>query len=233
MRSFWEVKMTTVKLATLMLVLAAGPALGQSVVSFELELGGDNHGAHCASGGNILFTAGSPSEGQVLALGSTITWDARVLASGVQQSGNGAGHAVKGVANFVFDLELYKDSIAPENLATDAVFESSTNDGDDGCVTAAAAFAFSMNAFSLGPGRVIDPLQGTLPKFSGGPNMDVYTYPNAAWQPGILLGMGAGYSKWNRTGGGALFTTAGVGQPPGPGDPTAGTWAPGRSARGR
>ena len=102
----------------------------------------------------------------------------------------------------VFNIELYKDSIAPGNLATSATFLSNINDGQNGDPLASAAFAVSYAA--NGNGRLIDTL------LNGGPRLEpIFTYPTA--QPGKLIGQGAGYKEWNRTGNTSVFTLAGVG----------------------
>ncbi len=234
--------MRSFKVASVVLILVAGQALAQSVVSFELELGGDNHGARCVEdgGSEVFFTPGSPDDGQGLSQTEPITWDVRITANGVQQQGNGAGYAVRGVANFVVTLGLYKDSVDPANLVADVDFYSTVQDGNGGCELAGSAFAFSIDGNGWGPERVID-LFARSPY--GGANMDVWTYPTGpppgpppTWQygeTGTLLGMGAGYSQWDR-GGGSAHTVAGVGQvAPDPGDPTYGPLGTGPICEGQ
>lgn len=214
MRLLREVKMRTVMLASVMAVLVAGSAMGQSVVAFELELGGDNHGVGCVGPGTA-FTSGTTAETEVYAPGTQITWAARLSAAGTQVGGNGSGFACKGAANIVFDLELRQGTEAGPLMPV--TFYSTANDGVGGCPNSAAAMTVKVNPFNLGPGRLIDPLTGGA--FTGGVHMDVHTYPTA--EPGTLLGMGCGYHNWSRSGGGATMTVAGVGQTSG-GDPTAG-----------
>jgi len=180
----------------------SGHALGDSVVNYSLGLQsatpGSSYADYVADYPNQLYPAGSQADGLSFPLDSKITWDMTLEAYGVQAAGNGAGYEIQGVANFVYDLELHAGT-AEGPLVAAATFMSDINTGSP---LASAAFARSMNLFDLGPGRVIDGIM------SGGPMMGTYTYPTNP-SDGTLLGMGAGYSSWSRTG--LTLTTAGVG----------------------
>ena len=203
--------MGILKLASVVPVLVAGQAFGASLVEFKA-------GLQCASGSYAqyvsdwkggtpsLFPAGNQSDGQTFGANDVLVWDVTLTASGVQQNGAGAGQPIKGVANFVFDIELHAGT-AGGPLVAAANFQSNVNDGTGSDPTASAAFAASCNLFNLGPGRVIDGLGGA-PK--GGPKMVVNTLPTNDGT-GRLLGMGAGYQEWRRTGGVGNITSAGVG----------------------
>ncbi len=218
MRSFREVRMSTVGITGVIASFLVSQALAQSNVSFTLEMGGDNHASAYKAGSRQYFTPGSTSDGQIFAPNSLATWAIRLGCGGVQQNGNGAGSTVKGVANFVFDLELHSGSEAGPPV-TGPVFKSTINDGQNGDLLAAAAFAFSFNLISSGPGRVVDQSFGTPPAggYTGGPlcggvdgsadRLKSATYPTP--EPGKLIGMGAGYNAWLASGTGK--TTPGLG----------------------
>jgi len=214
--SFREVR-RGVALAGVVSCLTVGPALAASNISYILEVGGDNHAAAYKAGTPQLYTSGTTEDGVTLG-GPVINWAIRVAVSGVQENGNGAGQPVMGAANLVCDLELRSGS-ADGPLVTGAQFFSSINDGNDGDVLAAAAFAISFDLIGIGPGRVVDPLSGvpagTLrsgPLMGGTDNspdrLKSATYPTAA--PGRLIGMGCGYNAWKACCG-AAQTTPGVG----------------------
>ncbi|NLX14085.1 MAG: hypothetical protein GXY44_10585 [Phycisphaerales bacterium] len=217
--------------AVTLLLLMGGSLFAASEVGYTLQLGGDNQAASIKAGNYVYFTPGSSADNQAFAQGAPITWDATITASGVQGGGPGAGSAVKGVANFVFDLEL-RHGNASGPIVNQEVFYSSIHDGGSQCMPsggtipeglcppclAGAAFAFSFNVWSVGPGRVSDPAYRTsagklcpgypnLPN-GGGPNMNVCQFPTI--EPGKLCGMGAGYQRWVRNVG-ATHCEPGVG----------------------
>ncbi len=218
-------------LAVTSLLLMAGTTFAASSVVYDLQLGGDNHAASIKAGTYVYFTPGSSADDQEFMAGSQVTWSATLTASGTQSSGPGAGSAIKGAANFVFDLELRQGSESGPIVAS-PVFYSSIHDGGSECIPAGgtipegfcppclagAAFAFSFNVWSYGPGRVVEPpWRGSggnvctgypnLPA-GGGPNMNVCLYPTV--ENGKLLGMGAGYQQWLRTSG-PTWSQEGVG----------------------
>lgn len=208
----------------------SGSLFADSEVIYTLQLGGDNNAADFHSTGQYTtYVAGSDQDNMIFASGSVITWDATVSASGTQTGAPGAGFAVKGLANFVFDLELHEGSETGPIVNQEVFFSSMHNGGSD-CVPAGgelpdgycppclsgAAFALSFNLAGEGPGRVIDPpapVDSTCSGYpdtpGGGPNMGTFLFPTV--QPGKLLGMGAGFHKWVRTGNGDTLTLFGVG----------------------
>jgi hypothetical protein len=227
-----------------MSVLVAGSALeAATTVSFEAAVGGSNNGAGCDKASRAYFTGGSTTDGAVVPLDANgdLTWSVLVSATGNDGTGE-----IRGVANMVFDVELYSGStVDPGNLVSTATFHSTTNSGtceyagedpaDPTVVSASnAAFAYSFNVSNKGPGRVFD-RRGVLGAtyVSGGPRMDVHSYPTDAGD-GRLLGMGAGYSNWMR-GNGNSDTVAGVGQVDGVdlGDPSYGPQGRGPVAEGQ
>lgn len=238
MRSFLEVRSRRASLAGVVSVLIAGQALGASSVTFTLQLGGDNHAALWKSATPkpkaAMFTPGNEADGQILPLNGNTTWSVKVAVGGTQSSGNGQGYPIKGLANVVMNLELHHDTEAGP-LATGVIWNSTINDGTAGDTEAAAAFAASFNIALSGPGRVIDPaLSSTGPAggpFMGGPGWpktgnppkapkNARTYPTA--EPGMLIGMGAGYYQWS-PGSGSTSTTPGVGiEGPIPNEPVQG-----------
>ncbi len=202
-------------------------AIGASTVTFELGLGGSVNAARCPEiGPRAYFTGHDPSDGQVFREGTAVTWSVKVAATGTHSTTAGE-YPVRGVANFVFDLEVH--SGGAEGPLQAVTFQSVVNDGAGGCPTTAAAFAYSMGLFDAGPARVIDPQTGLL---LGGPALAYHTYPTDK-HDGRLLGMGAGYRSWVRTG--AMGSSvAGLGQVTGePGDPTYGTLGTGPVCEGQ
>ncbi|MHC4799538.1 MAG: GEVED domain-containing protein [Planctomycetota bacterium] len=202
-------KVGMIGLVSLLAIFMTGQLFGDTTVTYELAIGGDNHVADWELGTRTAFTPGNPDDGQRVAPNSTITWEARAAISGVQTGPPGEGYATGGLANFVFHLELHEGS-AGGPPASGAQFKSTINDGDGGDPLAAAAFPLSVYAFTPPPGgdpaRVIDPLSPY-----NGPNMAVYTYPTYDAGNATLFGMGAGYKQWCTTCGGATYTTPGVG----------------------
>lgn len=228
MRSCWEVRHPTARLAGAILLSVSAAAWAQSNVTYQLELGGDNHAARWKLGppftADDMFTSGSTDNDQVYSIGESVTWAVRLAAGGVQASGPGAGHTIKGVANFVFDLKLFA-GVEGGPLATAAIFESTINDGTpswNGNYTAAAAFPLIYDLDSAGPGRIVDPRVDAAQPLNGGPlcggndigrynRLRSATYPLNTPFTGMLVGMGAGYSGWASSGVGK--TTWGIGIP--------------------
>jgi len=203
MRLVHKNRMGMVSLVGLVFTILAGQTLGASNLTYTLQLGGDNHAAEWKAGTKLMYTPGDPTDNQSFQPG-VITWDVKIEASGTQDSGNGAGYEIEGVANFVFYLSLHEGS-ADGPRVSGATFFSTMNDGTGGFPLAPAAFAASFNQYGLGPGRVIDIAN------KGGPNMSVYTYPTYDVVNAELQGMGAGYSQWNKSGS-TTYTTEGVGK---------------------
>ena len=140
------------RLLSVVLVLAAVPVYAASVVSYELQLGGDNHAADVRAGSRPMYTSGSNADGQVVSKG-ILNWAASVAVTGQHsQSGHPSdGKATWGVANFVVSVELHQGTVAGP-LVTAADFYSSIHDGGvvpcttckgGGGVCAGSAFALS------------------------------------------------------------------------------------------
>ncbi len=240
MRFFREVHMEIVKLASVASVMIAGQAFAASNVTFTLGLNADNKAANNKVANPpatpyLGITGDNQADAQPGCKnlnGGLLTWTVSLTASGVQQNGAGAGSAIKGVANWVFDLELHQGT---ENgpLVTTADFVSTLHDGGANCgpsadicpaCLAGAAFAFnySVLGFAENSARVVDQLQadgcfgGSQPLPNGGPNMSVYLFPTVPPASGKILGMGAGYSEWHRASF-PSYTKEGVGIPTGSG----------------
>lgn len=226
-------------LASTVVWFIVGQTMGASTVTMELELGGSNNGATCAT--PIYFTPGSTEDGQfALDENGRLTWAVRIHASGTHLDASQQEVAIRGVANFVFDLELYHDYVDPANLVTTATFMSTANQEMTNCgveqnwsnvpagmaylSNAAFAVVFDTNtSTSVGPGRIVDYYRLTDGHPGGGPRMDVRCYPKAAAGEGKLQGVGAGYSLWNKSSL-SLLTIGGIGRGdfasiPGPGRP--------------
>jgi len=181
-------------------ILGTGAAFGQSRIAYTVGLGGDNHADQWKAGLRPCYT-----DGPVFDSNGLVNWHMVVEASGIHsRPGHPSdGYMIYGAANVVFDLELHHDTESGP-LATDAVFLSTINDGTGGDPLAPAAFAVGYCGQLNGVnGRLIDTVTW------GGPRMSVHMYPRAL--PGQLVGQGAGYPEWNRTGDPSRLTTPGVG----------------------
>ncbi|MGQ9651517.1 MAG: dockerin type I repeat-containing protein [Phycisphaerae bacterium] len=214
-------------LASTVALFIVGQTMGASTVTMELELGGSNNGATCAT--PIYFTPGSTEDGQyALDENGRLTWAARIHASGTHLDASQQEVAIRGIANFVFDLELYHDAVNPANLVTTATFMSTANQQMTNCgveqnwsnvpagmaylSNAAFAVVFDTNtSTAIGPGRAVDYYRVTDGHPGGGPRMDVRCYPKAAAGEGTLQGVGAGYSLWNKSSL-SLLTVGGIGR---------------------
>ncbi len=217
--------MKSVKVAAMVALLAGTVALGQSVITFQVEVGGINNAAGWEAGGTPLFTSGvTDGSGLTVDNGSDLTWAVRATVSGTHQNPGGAGDALApiGAANLVFDVVVKKDGVpvafgaAPMTCATgtpgdgsatvcaptDAGFYSTINDGDaDGSrIDALANGSFAMSL--AGGKRVIDPVPTA-------PNMDYGWYPTAMNRGGIPLTGGTPATTTTATGGELLGFGAG------------------------
>jgi len=222
------------KLATAVLILVAAPALADSLIEYELQLGGDNHASDIKADPIVrtAYTAGNPADGQTFEAGD-LNWATTIQVSGTHsQSGHPSdGLATQGVANFVFDLELREGS-ATGPLVSTADFYSSIHDGTGAltcapggrdwmaghvlpslaefCAGSAFAFTYDIAGLGWGYGRVIEALD--VGDYTG-PFMEIGWYPTVDADNGRILGTSAGYGQWSRTGGFATRTTKGVGLP--------------------
>lgn len=197
--------MRTKLLSSIVLLAATATAYPASFSRFIVELGGNNHAAAWKQGQRMMFTPGTRESGRVYRVGDVITWDVVLECGGVhEQPGSPShDHPIWGAANIVHNIEI-RQGTTTGPLATEAVFFSSINDGTAGDPLAHAAFAASYNVGGNGPGRLIDKYT------AGGPRVEpIFTYPTAS--PGKLIGHGAGYKEWVRTGEWQRVTTPGIG----------------------
>ncbi len=199
--------------STVVLFIVGQTMAANSRVWMELELGGSNNGATCLN--RVYFTPGSTADGQyALDANGRLTWAVRVHAEGTHMDKYGVEQPIRGVANFVFDLKLYHDAVDPNNLVTTATFMSAANEVMTDCgieqnwsnvpagaaYLSNAAFAYVFNLNSSGPARAIDWWAADVAGHkAGGLRMDVRCYPKAAAGEGELKGVGAGYSRWNKS----------------------------------
>jgi len=193
-------------LATL-LAVAVAPAYGASTVAYDVQLGGNNHATEYAAGTVTPYTPGSTADGQQFANDAIINWAVTVAVTGENF----------GAANLVFNVELWKDGslvAVGAGSPTTPGFFSTINDGDQDAGQASAdplqlaAFAFAFGS----TGRLFDEVA------QGGPHMAQATYPSAAGFPanstapqGVLVGMGAGYTKLDGNQTAGLLERVGVG----------------------
>lgn len=216
--------MKSVKVAAMVALLAGSVALGQSVITYTIEVGGDNHAEAYEAGGTPLFTPGVTTGTDVTT--GKLTWAVRATVSGTHQNPGGAGDALApiGAANLVFDIVVKKDGVpvsfgaatmtcatgtpgdgsATACVPTSAGFYSTINDGDADSARidalANGSFAMSLNT-SGGAKRIIDAIPG--------PNMDYGWYPTAMNRGGIPLAGGTPATTTTATGGELLGFGAG------------------------
>lgn len=210
------------------LLIGSAVTFGASTVTFELGIDGSNNGASCPfTAPQPMFTGHDPSDGRIyVCCYEEITWSVKVSATGTHTV-NGTEYPIRGVANFVFDLELHENTA--DGPLVNVEYFSYANFGPGYCPSKSAEFAFTMDPFSTGPARVIDPQPDTM---LGGPGLDFFMYPTDM-KDGRLLGMGAGYSQWVRLGG-LGSSIAGLGQEIGqPGDPIYGVLGRGPICEGQ
>ena len=174
--------------------------------------------------------SGGAADGQYFNKGEPITWAVRLTAAGnhSQPGHDSDGNPIYGAANVVFDLALcLADGQTP---AADAEFYSSINNATTGTdpfgmpkITTAAAFTlyYKTRGGATPPARVVDTrlnggarMGGPCSQNLGGapcPARDPITYPTYDAENAKLIGMGAGYKEWIRTGGDTVKTEPGVG----------------------
>ncbi len=92
-------------------LFAASGVNGTTVVTYTLELGGDDHVVQHEAGQSPAFTPGTvsayPRVVNFCEDGPDLTWAVRVSVSGAINTGDGTGAESFGAANLVFDLELW------------------------------------------------------------------------------------------------------------------------------
>jgi hypothetical protein len=254
--------MGTVRFATVVLMIIAAPVFSASTVSYEIQLGGNNHAdsikaciqtctvAACPRM-TMAYTQGSAADNQTFYRTDPLNWAATIAVSGNQdQPGHPSdGLPTKGVANFVLNLELHQGTVDGE-IMSNVAYYSTIHDGTVGegqycangtnctqlnllaaggyalpcptptctsfCAGAAFAYVFDINNVHWGYGNVLEAQSnGTGGHFTG-PFMEVGMYPTVdlgnTRGDGQLLGVGAGYGRWNRASGQlSSRTTKGVG----------------------
>jgi len=224
--------MQMTRLVTIVLMLATAPVLAQSQITYELLLGGNNHASDIKANPIVrtAYSGGDSSDAQPYEQG-VLNWATTIAVTGNHsQSGHPSdGLATQGVANFVFDLELHSGSAAGP-LVSNADFYSTVNDGtgtlpcpptgrewmighvlpsqETFCAGSAYAFSYDIAGLGWGHGRLIEAL--SVNNYTG-PFMEIGLYPTVDADNGRILGTGAGYGQWSRTGGTATKTTKGVG----------------------
>lgn len=215
--------MKPIRVATIAALFISGQALGQSVITYTLQLGGNNNVSSHEDGNEPAYIGGNPADGQQIdAPGGfgIVNWDVTVAVSGIHSGGPGDGVPTNGLANAVFTLEIRQGSAGgplhavgrvggTANNPTGEGFFSTINDGDaDGFrgvllgadPLANADFTRSFQGLITGnpdtPGRIYDR------KTDRGPRLDRTEFPSCTGLPagntaalGTLVGMGAGYSQ--------------------------------------
>lgn len=199
--------MKSLKIGAVAAMLIASTAFGQSVMTYTVELGGNNQAADWKGACNrLLFSGGSSGDGQTWSVGDVVTWAVKVAVSGVHSN----GIAPSGAANMVASLELYKDGVLTAVSANGAegTWVSTINDGTaSGCggtdPLELASFPVAWTVDGIN-GRVIDgPANGGPLGGNSGTSTAYWQYPSAAGHPagstaapGTLVGMGAGYANF-------------------------------------
>jgi len=147
------------KLVAVVACLACTAAYGQSVITYCLETGGDDHVAAYQNGTYQTYTAGKTDGSTTVPNGpigsANLNWAARVTVSGIHSNPGGAGDAAQptGAANLVFDLQvLQADGTTPVTLG--AAPMSCTGGGQPGagatnCAPTGAGFWSQMNDGAL------------------------------------------------------------------------------------
>lgn len=185
--------MRPASLAMVALLCAAGLTHGQSVIEYQLHLGGDNHSGDWEAFINTPFTPGTQDSviidcSIVDCYDLVLTWDVTVRVTGVHSGGPGDGYPTNGAARLGFDLVLEGEG---GRIVDEVEFFSSMNDGDadglrgsiqgtDPLEVAAACLGFDVegNGPPAAPGRIHDR------PIDGGPFMDYVRYPSAGSHAG-------------------------------------------------
>lgn len=193
--------MRTLAVVGTIALLLAGTAMGQSTITYTLEIGGDNHVADWENPSMIVttpFTNGSATPG-VQQGPAPVTWNVVAACSGTHSSDS---MATQGIANVVFNLTL-KDSGG--NVVTTTEWTSTMNDGDmqgarrslagtpDPLEKAAWCLGWDVDMNEDG---VLDGLGGTGrifdPASASGPYMDRVQFPSTVGFGGGRMAGGEG-----------------------------------------
>ncbi|GMU22475.1 MAG: hypothetical protein AMXMBFR13_25610 [Phycisphaerae bacterium] len=163
-------------------------AWAQTVVDHLLALGGDNHADQIIFDPPYYpaFTPGSELDGQQFTEGDIITWDVRVLVSGIHVVGPGElgdGLPPNGAAGLSFDLELHAGTADGPLAEMGAGSASSEGWFSTVFSTRNAAFCSSFDIGAAGSmgGHVYD-----RPVY-GGPGLRMPGYPSARGRPADAL----------------------------------------------
>ncbi|HOA74141.1 MAG TPA: hypothetical protein PKL76_11900 [Phycisphaerae bacterium] len=198
---------TSIGVGLLAVAALTGQALGGSRMAFTLELGGNNHAADWKSGIRTPYTRGNPADGQVFYIGELLNYAVVLEASGVhdQPGHDSHGKEIYGAANIVFNIELVdssnNDVSWPSSSQPRFVSTINNMEGSDPL----APTSFTLSFLNFGVGRLIDRIA------QGGPRMEpIYTYPTQPVLESKLIGMGAGYKEWVRSGQTAVVPGVGM-----------------------
>lgn len=163
-------------------------------MTYSVELGGDNFAADWKAGTRKLYTGNSPDT-NVAYKDDLVNWAVLLKVEGDHLAADENYYRVYGAANTVFNLELRQGS--EDGPLVSNAFLSTINNGTNGDPQAAAAFAASYTVLSTQypAGRLIDKVT------ANGPRMEpIFTYPYYDPAESKLIGMGAGYKEWIRSG---------------------------------
>jgi len=207
---------------TVIAMLLVAPAFGQTAkIEYFLQLGGSSNGLGLYTPGNEYSAYPNDPSETGPEVTDTLNWAVRVQASGQHN-----GVDIWGVANVVWDLKLYKaDNVTgigedqtvgadatvgntgssvqvPFGFSADAQTPGFFSSMDPGLAAAFARTFRVYNGAGLDDGgspiysTIVDPAD-----IADGPGLSRYTYPNtmsnSQAKSGTLVGMGAGYTKFD------------------------------------
>lgn len=207
------------RLGMAVVALIAAPLLASDLVSYQLQINGDNHVDDVKAGTRTAYTDGITTNGANVPQNSILNWAANVSVTGIHsQPGHPSdGLAPQGVANMVLSVELHQGTAAGplvgsffSNIHSGAGALPCTSCAGGGGVCAGSAFALAWFI----PDTPWPAARVTEAASSGafaGPFMEVCMWPTV--QTGKLLGTGAGYASWCRGCGLGTTTTKGIGIP--------------------
>ena len=190
--------MRTLTVAAVVALMVSTAAVGQSIMTYELKLGGDSHVADWEAYNNPAYTPGTLTDGAVIDCAvvdcSALTWDATVAVSGLHSSDS---FDTNGATCLVFDVELQDSGAAVVDAVT---FYSEINDGDadglrgtiegpDPLEMAAFCLIFGQDANSAiaGAGPPAAPGRAFDDDASGGPYMRRAQFPTVGAHGGGRL----------------------------------------------
>ncbi|MGQ9652218.1 MAG: hypothetical protein ACUVXJ_19155 [Phycisphaerae bacterium] len=127
--------------------MLGGIAMAQtqwSEIDYTIEIGGINHADDVHSGDYVAFVPGSTSPAPQTGI---VTWDVVAAAAGLDQTET---YMIGGIANMVFDIQLFKQDGANWVPAAPAKFFSTMNDGSELPPPLSGQNPFERAAFCLG-----------------------------------------------------------------------------------